>query len=99
MENNILSNLQFSNSEYVTEYLTEGSWRDAEETCVKKHNMHLWSINSHSEWWNIYHAFATHYITKSERTNNSLKHMNRDLSKLSTTSLLFIGLTVSSKKV
>ena len=70
--------------------MEEGSWSDAETYC--RHGYaHLWSINSHFEWWNIYN-----YLTSRTESLNSMIELFRNLP---TTVLLFIGLHVQHNKV
>ena len=67
----------------------EGSWDDAEQQCVK-HGMHLWSINNHMEWWNLYSISGTKALTALQLEN--------DNEKIQSTVLLFIGLRLSDKE-
>ena len=50
---NIIYLLQFLHSVYYIRTLESGSWYDAEKVCIR-HGGHLWSVNGHSEWWNVY---------------------------------------------
>ena len=38
---------------YVPAYLPNGSWSDAQAACEER-NSHLWTINSHEEWDNVF---------------------------------------------
>ena len=38
---------------YASGYMSNGSWADAQRICDKK-GSHLWTINSHEEWYNVY---------------------------------------------
>ena len=62
--------------------MSVGTWISAEYECAK-HGSHLWSINSHSEWWNILHTVGT--------VNGKI--YKTQLMGLLTTSLIFIGLS------
>ena len=81
--------MQFSDSYYMALYMAEGSWDDAEQQCTA-HDMHLWSINSYTEWWNLYPSFSFTFITTTfQKDFDSISH------KLQSTVLLFIGLRLS----
>ena len=72
-------------------YMAEGSWDDAEQQCTAQ-DMHLWSINSHGEWWNLYPTFSIKVLT-----NTYQKDFDSYYDKLQSTVLLFIGLQQSDK--
>ena len=38
---------------YDPAHLSLGSWMDAQNACQMK-GAHLWTINSHEEWYNVY---------------------------------------------
>ena len=38
---------------YASGYLRNGSWLDAQRICDNK-GSHLWTINSHEEWYDVY---------------------------------------------
>ena len=38
---------------YSPAHLLSGSWIDAQSAC-EKNGTHLWTINSHEEWYNVY---------------------------------------------
>ena len=44
---------QFGMSCYSPAYLLSGSWADAQSAC-EENDAHLWTINSHEEWTNVY---------------------------------------------
>ena len=69
-------------------HLSQGTWMDAEKECIDM-GMHLWSINSYSEWWNVYNSLATGAVDVATHQN-----VNIDLIKITSTVLLFIGLII-----
>ena len=75
----------------MVRYLDRSSWRNAEHEC-KNRGMHLWSINSHSEWWNIYPNVGTAVISKKFQQD-----VNTEFKKIPSTVILFIGLHISNK--
>ena len=44
---------------YVPVYLPIGSWTDAQAACEER-SSHLWTINSHEEWDNVFTKKLTH---------------------------------------
>ena len=77
---------QYSDSVYVMDYLTNGTWSDAEKKCIDL-GMHLWSINSYSEWWNVYNSLAIGAVDVTTH-----RDVNVGLIKITSSVLLFIGL-------
>ena len=81
--------LQLGRRYYYQQYLTRGSWLDAERKCNSMDipKSHVWSINSYSEWWNVFHRMGIEFYDP-RRTNKIFKLQDEVL--LST--LSFIGL-------
>ena len=81
--------LQFGRRYYYQQYLSRGSWLDAERKCnsIESFEGHLWSINSHSEWWNVFYIIGIEFYDI--RRSNKVFRLQDDV-LLSTVS--FIGL-------
>ena len=75
-------------------YIEEGSWNDAAADCNKEvlrgYRGHLWTLNSHAEWWNVFNSLTTHILSEDSHVNS-----NYGLIKIVSTTLLFIGLQQS----
>ena len=71
----------------------ECSWSDAEDMC-KQGQGHLWSINSHDEWWDVYHSLATSIINPETQQDLNIQLINTAF-----TAILFIGLQHQSSSI
>ena len=75
-------------------YLEEGTWNDAAADCNTVNHRgsrgHLWTLNSHAEWWSVFHSLASNIISQDSHVNR-----NYGLIKIASTTLLFIGLQQS----
>ena len=69
------------------------SWSDAEDMCQLSQG-HLWSINSHDEWWDVYHSLSTSIINPETQQD-----MNIQLINTAFTVILFIGLQRQSASI
>ena len=71
----------------------DASWSDAEDMC-KQSQGHLWSINSHDEWWDVYHSLATSVVNPETQQD-----MNIQLINTAFTVILFFGLQRQSASI
>ena len=53
----IFTIFQYDNHLYILRAISRGNWYDAEGKC-RSIKGHLWSINSHSEWWHVLQTFG-----------------------------------------
>ena len=65
-------------------YLRNGSWHDAERDC-RQRNSHLWSINTHEEWWNVYLSLGMPFYGMKS------KALNVNTTEILLSTLFFIG--------
>ena len=82
---------QYTNSIYFMIYKDSCSWSEAEYMCSTQGTGHLWSINSHDEWWDVYHSLASSIINPETQQD-----LNIDLMNTAFTVILFIGLQYQS---
>ena len=82
---------QFGNSQYHLKSIDEGTWEDAERIC-ESIDGHLWTINSHAEFWNV-----AHIITVSLHTGST--HYNPYIKLAMFGTLTFIGLKIHNNQV
>ena len=75
---------QFGMSCYASGYMPRGSWTDAQKICEKK-GSHLWTINSHEEWYNM-------YTKQWDKMPNSIKEQSRTPIGQTLHPFFFIGL-------